>query len=68
MDRRIDEIRDERNGGGDFFVYLKPGYALSQPPQHCFGARDKSEITRTMKKQVYACQCLECRELMKLKV
>jgi hypothetical protein len=62
MDKRIEEIRDERNGGGDFFVYLRPGYALSNPPQHCFGAVNKTEIKRTMA-QVYRCQCDECKEL-----
>jgi hypothetical protein len=62
MDKRIEEVRDERGEGGDFFVYLKPGYALSLPPQHCFGAIDKGEIRDTMK-QVYRCNCDECLEL-----
>lgn len=62
MDKRIDEICDERGSGGDYFVYLKPGYALSSPPQHCFGARNESEIRRTMR-QVYSCDCAECRQL-----
>lgn len=58
--RRIDEICDERGSGGDFFVYLKDGFSLSDPPQHCFGARDKGEIRSTMK-QVKPCGCPECR-------
>jgi hypothetical protein len=32
-DKRIDEICDERSTGGDFFVYLVPGFAISDPPQ-----------------------------------
>lgn len=63
MDKRIDEICDERAGGGDFFVYLKPGYSLSNPPQHCFGAEDRKEIRETMR-LVVSCQCDECKELL----
>lgn len=58
-DSRIDEIADERESGGDFFVYLAKGYSLSTPPQHCFGARDKKEIRNTMKR-VVPCKCDEC--------
>ena len=60
MDPRIDEICDERGEGGDFFVHLKVGYALSSPPQHCFGARTKNDIRREMK-SVYECDCEDCR-------
>jgi hypothetical protein len=59
MDERIDEIVDERNSGGDFFVYLKPGWSFSIPPQHCFGAENRREIRKTMKR-VAQCQCNEC--------
>lgn len=62
QDKRIDAIHDERGSGGDFFVYLKPGYALSSPPQHCFGAVDRKDIASQMK-QVYECNCDECRDL-----
>lgn len=61
MDKRIDEIRDERDSGGDFFVYLKDGYSLSDPPQHCFGAVNRKEIRETMK-DVKPCKCEECRK------
>ncbi len=64
MDRRIDEIRDERSSGGDFFVYLKPGYSFSTPPQHCFGAEHRAEIKETMKR-VKKCHCDECLEPLK---
>lgn len=60
MDRRIDEICDERNSGGDFFVYLKPGFALSSPPQHCFGAETKADIKREMV-TVRPCSCEDCK-------
>jgi len=63
MDKRIDEICDERGSGGDFFVYLKPGWALSNPSQHCFGAINRAEIKETMRR-VYRCECDECRELV----
>jgi Fe-S cluster assembly scaffold protein SufB len=59
-DRRIAELRDERGSGGDFFVYLKPGYSLSTPPQHCFGAETRAEIKETMKR-VVACSCADCK-------
>ncbi len=62
IDARIDEIRDERGEGGDFFVYLKPGYGLSSPPQHCFGAVNRREISSTMR-QVFKCDCAECKQL-----
>ncbi len=62
-DARIDEIRDERGGGGDFFVYLKPGFALSSPPQHCFGARTKTDIRKEMR-GVFKCACEECLQLI----
>lgn len=65
-DRRVDEIRDERSSGGDFFVYLKPGFAISQPPQHCFGARNEAEIKKTLK-VVYPCNCDDCAALAKAK-
>jgi hypothetical protein len=61
-DKRIDEICDERSTGGDFFVYLVPGFAISDPPQHCFGAVNKAEI-RSQMRQVYQCGCAECKEL-----
>ena len=55
----IDEIRDERNGigGGDFFVYLKNGFAFDG--QHCFGAENRKEIIATMNR-VEPCACVEC--------
>lgn len=59
-DHRIDEIRDERNSGGEFFVYLKNGYSLSTPPQHCFGAENRSEIRSTLRR-VVRCGCDECK-------
>lgn len=62
MDKRIEEIRDERESGGDFFVYLKPGWALSSPPQHCFGARTKADIRKELR-SVYRCECDECKQL-----
>lgn len=61
MDKRIDEVCDERAAGGDFFVYLKSGFSFTDPPQHCFGAIDKAEIRRTMKR-VRACRCDDCIE------
>ncbi len=62
MDKRIEQICDERAGGGDFFVYLKPGWALSNPPQHCFGAVNKTAIRQEMR-HVYKCTCDECKQL-----
>jgi hypothetical protein len=65
MDRRIESISDERENGGEFFVYLAPGYSFTNPPQHCFGAESKREIRETMKR-VQKCECGECRSLVAL--
>ncbi len=59
MDKRIEEVCDERNSGGDYFVYLKRGYSFSNPPQHCFGAVNKKEISNTMRR-VAKCNCDDC--------
>lgn len=57
MDKRIDELCDERNSGGEFFVYLKPGWRLDDA--HCFGEGSLREIRSTMAR-VQRCTCGEC--------
>jgi len=59
-DHRIEAICDERDNGGELFVYLEGGYSLSKPPQHCFGASSLREIRETMKR-VKPCKCADCR-------
>jgi hypothetical protein len=54
---QVEEIKNE--GPGELFVYLKPGYSFSDPPQHCFGAASQQEIERTLLR-VKRCQCFEC--------
>lgn len=60
LDRRIDEIDGHT---GEWFVYLKPGYAVldaSTPrAQHCFGEDTKADIRRRMR-LVVPCECDEC--------
>lgn len=60
LDRRIDEIE---GGPGEWFVYLKPGYAVldenTPRAQHCFGEDTKADIRRRMK-LVTKCSCVEC--------
>lgn len=60
LDKRIDELCDERGGGGDWFVYLKPGYRLGDA--HCFGEETLGEVRASMK-LVVRCDCEECRSL-----
>lgn len=63
-DRRIDEITGEP---GEWFVYLKPGYAYADADtpnaQHCFGEDTKADIRRSMK-SVKPCACAECKRLV----
>ena len=59
FDQRIDEIISEECGG--YFVYLKKGYAMSNPPQHCFGEDTKKQIQHVLASQVYKCECDSCR-------
>lgn len=56
-DRRIDQITGEP---GEWFVYLKPGFALDGA--HCFGEDVKADIRRSMTR-VKPCACSECRAL-----
>ena len=58
QDKRIELITGEP---GEWFVYLKPGYALDRT--HCFGEDAKGDIRRTMT-QVQPCNCDECRKLL----
>lgn len=58
----IDEICDERNSGGNFFVYLRAGFIMDA--QHCFGAIDAKEIRETMQR-VKSCDCVECTDAIK---
>lgn len=58
-DSRIDQVCDERNSGGEFFVYLKPGYRLEDA--HCFGEGSRADIRRTMVR-VKPCTCADCKK------
>lgn len=60
-DKRIDELCDERNNGGDFFVYLKPGYRLADA--HRFGEETLVDVRASMR-LVVRCGCAECATLM----
>lgn len=57
MDKRIDQITGH---AGEWFVYLKPGYAMDGA--HCFGEDNKAAIRRTMT-TVKPCECAECQSL-----
>ncbi len=55
-DTRIDEIR--REGDGEWFVYLSPGWQLDGA--HCFGEDTRRDVARTMRR-VRPCECAECK-------
>lgn len=61
MDGRIEEIT---GGPGEWFVYLKAGYAYSDANSdsaaHCFGDDTKAAIRKSMK-LVRPCACSACR-------
>lgn len=58
MDKRIEQLCDERNSGNAWFVYLKPGFHLNGA--HCFGEDTRKEVRETMKR-VQPCACGECK-------
>jgi hypothetical protein len=67
LDRRIEELSDERDVGNGWFVYLKPGFAYADAntdnPQHSFGEDTMGDVRRSMK-MVKPCQCAECVRLL----
>lgn len=67
LDRRIEEISDERAIGNGWFVYLKPGFAYADADtpsaQHCFGEDTKADVRKSMK-MVTPCRCDECTKLL----
>lgn len=63
LDRRIEELSDERSMGNGWFVYLRPGFAYADAnmpnAQHCFGADTMGDVRRYMK-DVQPCRCADC--------
>lgn len=61
----IEQLCDERPNGGEWLVYLKPGWAIldndvDNAAQHCFGEETKRDVWQTMKR-ARPCRCTECK-------
>ena len=61
VDRRIEEVSDERGIGNGYFVYLKPGWAYGGTGEaHCFSEDTIKDIRDSMK-LVEPCSCDDCK-------
>lgn len=59
IDHRISEIENIQSlTGTSFMVHLVRGFRMDDA--HTFGAKDRAEIRRTMKR-VKRCDCADCR-------
>ena len=59
MDKRIEELSDERASGNDWLVYLVPGWQYDGA--HCFGEATLKDVRKTMK-FVKPCVCADCKK------